>query len=68
MLLNDYSENLYTSEDGVAALHVAGMLLDAHPNASFHMLGIGAVPLFLSRSVCYSRLYKFPPLPVRNGR
>lgn len=51
MLLKDYDDNVYTEKDGLAALHVAGMMLDAHPHAALQMLGIGAVPLFLSRFV-----------------
>lgn len=50
MLLNDYDSSVYTEEDGVAALHVSAMLLDAHPHAAFHMVSIGAVPLFVSRA------------------
>lgn len=49
MLPDDYDTSVFVPEDGVAALHVAAMLLDASPSASGHMVSIGAVPLFLSR-------------------
>lgn len=49
MLVDDYDESVYSQEDGVAALHVAALLLDAHPNAAKHMVGVGGLALFLSR-------------------
>lgn len=49
MLADDYDLSAFTHEDGVAALHVAAMLLDAKPSAAGHMVSIGAVPIFLSR-------------------
>lgn len=49
MLANDYEGSEFTSEDGVAALHVAAMLLDVDPSVAGHMVSLGAVPLFLSR-------------------
>lgn len=51
MLADDYETSVYSAEDGVAALHVAALLLDAYPSAAKHMVSIGAVPLFLSRCV-----------------
>lgn len=48
MLAND-STNVFTVEDGIAALHVTAMLLDASKSAAGHMVSLGAVPLFLSR-------------------
>lgn len=50
MLPDDYELSPFTPEDGVAALHVAAMLLDLDPSTAKHMVTIGAVPLFLSRS------------------
>lgn len=49
MLADDYDLSAFTHEDGVAALHVAAMLLDARPSAAGHMVSVGAVPMFLSR-------------------
>lgn len=49
MLPDDYDLSPFTQEDGVAALHVAAMLLDLDPSIAKHMVTIGAVPLFLSR-------------------
>lgn len=49
MLADDYDLSAFTHEDGVAALHVAAMLLDAQPSTAGHMVSIGAVPMFLSR-------------------
>eukprot|EP00903_Cladosiphon_okamuranus_P008054 g7768.t1 len=50
MLADDYDLSAFTQEDGVAALHVAAMLLDAQPSAAGHMVSVGAVPMFLSRA------------------
>lgn len=52
MLADDYDLSAFAHEDGVAALHVAAMLLDAQPSAAGHMVSIGAVPMFLSRYLC----------------
>lgn len=49
MLPEDYETSVFTPEDGVAALHVAAMLIDASHSAAGHMVSIGAVALFLSR-------------------
>lgn len=49
MLVADYNDSDFMPEDGVAALHVVALLLDAHPDAAKHVLGIGGVPLLLSR-------------------
>lgn len=49
MLADDYDLSAFAHEDGEAALHVAAMLLDAHPSAAGHMVSVGAVPMFLSR-------------------
>lgn len=56
MLADDYDMSTFTHEDGVAALHVSAMLLDAHPSAAGHMVSVGAVPMFLSR---YLFIYLF---------
>lgn len=48
MLPDDYDLSPFTQEDGVAALHVAAMLLDLDPAIAKHMVTIGAVPLSLS--------------------
>ncbi|CAM9212486.1 unnamed protein product, partial [Ectocarpus sp. 12 AP-2014] len=53
MLADDYDLSAFSHEDGEAALHVAAMLLDAHPSAAGHMVSVGAVPMFLSR-VCHN--------------
>eukprot|EP00752_Nemacystus_decipiens_P001840 g1774.t1 len=57
MLADDYDLSAFTHEDGVAALHVAAMLLDAKPSAAGHMVSIGAVPMFLSRA-CHKDFIK----------
>lgn len=49
MLADDYDLSPFNPEDGIAALHVAAMLLDLNPSIAKHMVTIGAVPLFLSR-------------------
>lgn len=49
MLPNDCEASEFTQDDGVAALHVAAMLLDVDPSVAGHMVSLGAVPLFLSR-------------------
>lgn len=54
MLADDYDLSAFTHEDGVAALHVAAMLLDAQPSAAGHMVSIGAVPMFLSRCITFT--------------
>ena len=49
MLADDYNVSDFTHEDGVAALHVAGMLLDTDPSVAGHMVSLGALPMLLSR-------------------
>lgn len=49
MLPAEYDNSDFAPEDGVAALHVAALLMDAHPDAARHMVGMGAIALFLSR-------------------
>lgn len=56
MLADDYDLSAFTHDDGIAALHVAAMLLDARPSAAGHMVSIGAVPMFLSRYVAQTSL------------